>query len=121
MATLWEIKDREVGLSHMEGHKVRMAWIERVLECCRADDFKFLIGDQLELYCDYPRLDELMEACNTPKHLVRNRLITFEIDHPNRCEKCMPKRKSGAPCAVPMDNQRTWIAPRSLNAVNRYP
>ena len=80
---LVEIKDRDSVYPHVEDHNLRQAWISRVLDCCNAFDFKELVSKQLDLYCDYPRLDELMEACNTPKHLVRNRLITFQIDHPD--------------------------------------
>ena len=91
-STLVEIQNRDAEHPHIEGHAFRQMWIKRVIQCCRADDFRQLIGQQLAMYCDYPSLSELLNACDTPKHRVRNNLMVFEIDHPQfvgPCKKCI--------------------------------
>ena len=81
---LQEVMRRDAMYPHVEGHKVRQAWIKRVIECYEKHDDCFceLVTMQLSLYCDFPDLTVLKDVCDSPKHRIRNRLLVWHIDHP---------------------------------------
>jgi len=79
---LTDIRRRELMYPHVEGHAVRLAFINRVTTCCYADiDFEELVKKQLELYCSGIDGMTFYRVCNEPKHFVRERLLRWDIDH----------------------------------------
>ena len=80
---LVEMLEREMKMEHVELHAVRLAFLNRVWYCANRDiSFRELVTKQLDLYCGVPDPRAFVEHCNTPKHLIRNRMLSWDIDHP---------------------------------------
>ena len=82
MNSIVKVVDAETHLAHVEGHDVRMAFLDRLTYCYLDPDFRDLVEKQLSLYCGSPDPRIFVAVCNDPKHVIRNRMIAFEIDHP---------------------------------------
>lgn len=86
--TMVEIIEREMAMSHVELHKVRLRFFEGMWDYSNKDlTFRHLVKSQLELYCGTPDPRDLYRACNSPKHLIRNRMLSWDIDHPTSSEQ----------------------------------
>jgi len=81
---LSKIREYESKMAHVELHDVREAFIDIVVKRVRESvSFSDLVERQLSLYCKPPDPRTFYEVCNQPGHLVRERLITWGIDHPS--------------------------------------
>lgn len=80
------IAEWEEKLSHVEGHGSRKAFISDLRRCCQQGDehFNRLVQDQLNLICGIPDPRTLVSICNTPQHVIRNRMLAWFVDHPKK-------------------------------------
>lgn len=82
--SLQAIRDDENMLGHLELHAVRMRFIDLVMEYSLVDkQFAQLVSAQLVLYHNgYTDSRTFYDVCNAPRHMVRQRMLTWYIDHP---------------------------------------
>jgi len=77
------IKQSELKLSHVEGHRGRLSFISDVIKYYgKYRDFDELVDWQLDLFCDeYIDPRTFVRTCNDPAHRIRNAMIRWNIDH----------------------------------------
>jgi len=82
LEVLYKIREDELTIAHVEGHSMRLDFINLVIKCFGTDEkFNKLIVDQLTLFCSRPSSIAFVSICDHPLHRVRNKLITWYIDH----------------------------------------
>jgi len=80
---LLKVLEHEMKLSHLELHGARLAFFKRVWDCANRDiSFRELVSKQFELYVGIPDSRDLYAHINSPRHVIRNRLLSWAIDHP---------------------------------------
>jgi len=78
-----DLIDHEKKYNHVSLSDARISFFERLIYCANRDEeFAKILETQLSLYCLPPDNIAFFETCNSPKHVLRNRMIVFEIDHP---------------------------------------
>ena len=74
--------EREMKLSHVPLHAARLQFLNAMWDYANRDiSFREIVEAQLNLYVGIPDPRNLYEHCNSPKHLIRNRMLTWAIDH----------------------------------------
>jgi hypothetical protein len=69
---------------NLQAHESRLTFIDDVIGLCRKDaGFAELVNGVLNNYVNEPDPVTFHGVCNHPAHKVRNRMITWYIDHPD--------------------------------------
>lgn len=81
-AVLTEMLKHEERLAHLDLHEVRVGFILRIMRLIDIDaGFCELVERQLSLWCGTIDPRVFYSVCSEPKHLIRERMLAWHIDH----------------------------------------
>ncbi len=87
--SIMKIKEEGALYPHIPKYDLYKSFLDRVIYCYLRDSkFAELVDRQLSLYYqERVHIMDFYETCNIPGHLIRERMIVWDIDHPEEKEK----------------------------------